>query len=301
MKKNIRINLLIVLLSMIMTPSFLKAQANVDSILKSSKTFFTSSNKYGRNDSVGKYYDIRGIKIYVEVYGQGEPLLLIHGNGGSIRRSSPLIYEFQNKYKVIAVDCRNYGKSIDQGDSLSDEMIADDISELLIKMNINGVYVLGMSSGANSALWLAAKYPNQVIKAVINGANLTSSAETIGEYWNMHHKNILDSINSIQNKTEKDKIELKIIKREYNNMTLEDLHKIQAPSLIISGDYDTIKPSHSLQIFENIKKSYLYIQPSSGHLISWIYKDEFVKKIDHFFSTPYKQFTEKDKSDFNQK
>ena len=182
----------------------------------------------------------------------------------------------EEKYKVIAVDCRNYGKSIDKGDSLSDEMIADDISELLIKMNINSVYVLGLSSGANSALWLAAKYPNQVIKAVINGANLTSSAETIGEYWNLHHKNILDSINSIQNKTEKDKIELKIIKREYNNMTLEDLHKIQAPSLIISGDYDTIKPSHSLQIFENIKKSYLYIQPSSGHLISWIYKDEFL-------------------------
>ena len=200
-----------------MTPSFLKAQANVDSILKSYQTFFTSSNKYGRNDSVGKYYDIRGIRMYVEVYGQGEPLLLIHGNGGSIRRSSPLIYEFQNKYKVIAVDCRNYGKSIDKGDSLSDEMIADDISELLIKMNINSVYVLGMSSGANSALWLAAKYPNQVMKAVINGANLTSSAETIGEYWNSNHKNILDSISNIRNKTEKDKIELKIIKREYNN------------------------------------------------------------------------------------
>jgi pimeloyl-ACP methyl ester carboxylesterase len=178
MKKNIRINLLIVLLSLITSSNVLKAQANVDSILKSYQTFFTSSNKYGRNDSVGKYYDIRGIRMYVEVYGQGEPLLLIHGNGGSIRRSSPLIYEFQNKYKVIAVDCRNYGKSIDKGDSLSDEMIADDISDLLIKMNINSVYVLGISSGANSALWLAAKYPNQVIKVVINGANLTSTAET---------------------------------------------------------------------------------------------------------------------------
>jgi pimeloyl-ACP methyl ester carboxylesterase len=66
-------------------------------------------------------------------------------------------------------------------------------------------------------------------------------------------------------------------------MTFEDLHKIQAPTMIISGDYDVIKPSHSVQIFENIKKSYLYIQPSSGHLIAWIYKNEFVKKIDHFF------------------
>lgn len=301
MKKISRINLLIILLSLITSSNVLKAQANIDSIFESYRTFFTSSNKYGRNDSVGKYYDIRGIRMYVEVYGQGEPLLLIHGNGGNINIISPLIYDFQNKYKVIAVDCRNYGKSIDKDDSLSDEMIADDLSELLIQMNHKSVYVLGLSSGANSALWLAAKYPKQVMKAVINGANLTTSAETIGEYWNIHHKNILDSISNIQNKTEKDKIELKIIKREYNNMTLEDLHKIQAPSMIISGDYDIIKPSHSVQIFENIKKAYLYIQPSSGHLISWIYKNEFVKKIDHFFSTPYKQFTEKDKSDWNPK
>jgi pimeloyl-ACP methyl ester carboxylesterase len=295
MKKKIKSNLLIVLLLMIVAPNFVKAQVNIDSTLKSYFDFFRTS-KYGNNDSVGKYYDIRGIQMYVEVYGQGEPLLLIHGNGGSIRNVSPLIFDFQNKYKVIAVDCRNYGKSIYKGDSLSDEMIADDISELLIKMNINSVYVLGISSGANSALWLSAKYPKQVLKAAINGANLTMSAETIGEYWNLQQKNLLDSLNHIQIKTEEEKIELKNIKREYNNMTLVDLHKIQAPTLIISGDFDIIKPSHSVQIFENIQKSYLYIQPASGHLISYIYKNEFISNIDHFFSTPFKQFSEKDKS-----
>jgi len=300
MKKRIKIYSFILLVSLITSSNVLKAQANIDSIFKSYQAFF-KSNKYGENDSVGKYYDIRGIKMYVEVYGQGEPLLLIHGNENNIKLISPLIYDFQNKYKVIAVDCRNYGKSIDKGDSLSDEMIADDLSELLIKMNYNSVYVLGLSSGANSALWLAAKYPKQVMKAAINGANLTTSAETIGEYWNGHHKNILDSLSLIPIKTENDKIKLKNIKREYNNMAFEDLHKIQAPSMIISGDYDIIKPSHSVQIFENIKKAYLYILPSSGHLISWIYRNEFVKKIDHFFTTPFKQFTEKDRSDWNPK
>ena len=295
MKKKIKRNLLIVLLLMIAAPNFLKAQVNIDSTLKTYIDFFRTS-KYGNNDSVGKYYDIRGIQMYVEVYGQGEPLLLIHGNGGSIGNVSPLIFDFQNKYKVIAVDCRNYGKSIYKGDSLSDEMIADDLSELLIKMNMNSVYVLGISSGANSALWLSAKYPKQVLKAAINGANLTTSAETIGEYWNRHQKNLLDSLNHIQIKTEENKIELKNIKREYNNMTLDDLHKIQAPTMIISGDFDIIKPSHSVQIFENIQKAYLYIQPASGHLVSYIYKNEFISNIDHFFSTPFKQFSEKDKS-----
>jgi pimeloyl-ACP methyl ester carboxylesterase len=145
-------------------------------------------------------------------------------------------------------------------------------------------------------LWLSVKYPKQVLKAAINGANLTTSAETIGAYWNRHQNNLLDSLNHIQIKTEEEKIELKNIKREYNNMTLDDLHKIQAPTMIISGDFDIIKPSHSVQIFENIQKAYLYIQPASGHLVSYIYKNEFVSNIEHFFSTPFKQFSEKDKS-----
>jgi hypothetical protein len=67
MKKIIKIYSLIVLLSLITSSNVLIAQANIDSIFKSYQTFFKSS-KYGENDSVGKYYDIRGIKMYVEVY-----------------------------------------------------------------------------------------------------------------------------------------------------------------------------------------------------------------------------------------
>jgi hypothetical protein len=78
MKKSIKIYSLIVLLSLIASSNILIAQANVDSIFRSYQLFFKTV-KYGQNDSVGKYYDIRGIKMYVEVYGQGEPLLLIHG------------------------------------------------------------------------------------------------------------------------------------------------------------------------------------------------------------------------------
>jgi hypothetical protein len=72
MKKKIKRNLLIVLLLMIAAPNFLKVQVNIDSTLKTYIDFFRTS-EYGNNDSVGKYYDIRGIQMYVEVYGQGEP------------------------------------------------------------------------------------------------------------------------------------------------------------------------------------------------------------------------------------
>jgi hypothetical protein len=57
---------------------FAKIQADFQNMMNDPK------NIYGKNKAVGKYYDIRGFKMYVEVYGQGKPLLFIHGNGGSI-------------------------------------------------------------------------------------------------------------------------------------------------------------------------------------------------------------------------
>src|SRR5690349_3103709 len=78
---------------------------------------------YGNNKAVGKYYDIRGFKMYAEVYGQGKPLLFIHGNSGSINNFIYQIPYFSKKYKVIIADSRAQGKSIDTGDSLSYEMM----------------------------------------------------------------------------------------------------------------------------------------------------------------------------------
>ena len=55
--------------------------------------------KYGDNPAAGKYYDVRGIKMYTETYGEGKPLLLIHGNGGSISAFTSTIPYFSKKYK----------------------------------------------------------------------------------------------------------------------------------------------------------------------------------------------------------
>src|ERR1700761_8139969 len=129
--------------------------------------------KYGNNPAAGKYYDVRGIKMYCEVYGTGKPLLLIHGNGGSIEAFRKNIPYFAKKYMVIAVDSRAHGKSTDPRDSLSFEMMADDFAALLDKMNIKSSYVIGWSDGAINALLLAIRHPDKVIKLAATGANLT--------------------------------------------------------------------------------------------------------------------------------
>src|SRR4051812_11106483 len=98
-------------LSLLLAVTMVFAQSNIDNLQKEFDSL-TKSTVYGRNEKVGKYYDINGFKMYCEVYGTGEPLLLIHGNGGSINNFVKQIPYFSKKYKVIVADSRAQGKSI---------------------------------------------------------------------------------------------------------------------------------------------------------------------------------------------
>jgi pimeloyl-ACP methyl ester carboxylesterase len=139
---------------------------------------------YGNNPAVGRYYDIRGFKMYCEVYGTGEPLLMIHGNGGDISAFTKNIPYFSKKYMVIVADSRAQGKSVDGRDSLSFEMMADDFAALLDAMHVKSSYVIGWSDGGINALLLAMRHPEKVIKLASTGANLwPDSTALIPSEW----------------------------------------------------------------------------------------------------------------------
>jgi pimeloyl-ACP methyl ester carboxylesterase len=248
---------------------------------------------YGNNKTAGKYYDIRGFKMYAEVYGQGQPLLIIHGNGGSINNFIYQIPFFSKTYKVIIADSRAQGKSADNGDSLSYEMMADDYAALLDALKIDSADVIGWSDGGINALLLAIRHPEKVKKLAATGANLVPDTTAVPQQiWDM----VTPQYNMLKTKASKTPQEKQVYKLlrllvEQPHIPLTDLHKISCPSLIMGGDHDVIKPAHTLLIAENIPSSYLWILPNSGHSTPIVYKDEFNKKIDEFFSTPYRAIT----------
>jgi pimeloyl-ACP methyl ester carboxylesterase len=240
---------------------------------------------YGNNKAVGRYYNIRGIQMYCEVYGKGKPLLLIHGNGGSMKSFEGNIPFFSQKYKVIALDSRAQGKTIDTKDSLSFEMMADDEAALLDVLHIDSAYVLGWSDGGNNALLLAMRHPGKVIKLASTGANLwPDSTALIPSVW-VDAKHVVDTIHT-QNFTAREKNDWKIFLLDWlqPNITLEQLHSIKCPALIIGGDHDVIRVEHTVLIAQNIPNAYLWILPNSGHGTLHEHRDEFNKKVDDFFS-----------------
>lgn len=247
---------------------------------------------YGHNDTVGKFYDVRGIKMYTEVYGNGKPLLMIHGNGGSMGAFGNNIPYFARKYKVIAVDSRAHGRTKDDRDSLSFEMMADDFDALLTAMHIDSAYVLGWSDGGINALVLAMRHPDKVIKLAATGANLwPDSTGLIPSYWVGEQRDYTNWQKRMPLKDAKAKNDYKIFMLDWvqPNIPLLALRAIKAPSLIIGGDHDLIPVHHTVDIYRNIPNAQLWIVPNSGHATLVEHRDDFNRIVDDFFSKPFKK------------
>ena len=245
---------------------------------------------YGIDSTAGKFYNIRGFNMYCEVYGQGQPLLFIHGNGGSINNFLRQLPYFSKKYKVIIADSRAQGRSIDKGDSLTYEMMADDYAELLNQLSVDSAYVVGWSDGGINALLLALRHPEKVKKMAITGANLRPDSSTVfQEIWDMVRP-AYTVLQHTKKKTDQMKAQFKLLRLlcDQPHIATTDLHKITIPALVIGGDHDVIKEEHTFEIYKNIPKAYLWMLPNSGHSTPIVYADLFNQVVDDFFTQPYR-------------
>ncbi|HWB26646.1 MAG TPA: alpha/beta hydrolase [Chitinophagaceae bacterium] len=243
---------------------------------------------YGDNKAAGHYLHTRGFNMYYEIYGKGEPLLFIHGNGGSMSAFSNNIPYFAKKYMVIAVDSRAHGKSVDPSDSLTFEQMADDFNALLDSLHLDSCYVIGWSDGGINGLLLAIRHPDKVKKLAITGANLTP--DTLGLIPSCYY-GIVKTSEELRKKeqTPKVKNDLKIndLDLYQPHITPEQLHTIQCPTLVIGGDHDLIPVQHTVLIGQSIPKSYIWIIPNSGHPTPIDKKDQFNPMVAWFFESPF--------------
>ena len=272
----------LVLVVMLISQQFTCAQS--DAISPFDTTIF------GRNELIGKYETVNRLKMYYEVYGEGEPLLMIHGNGGSINNFLYQIPYFAKNYKVITVDSRAQGKSEDLQDSLSFEMMADDFSALLDKLHLDSCYVLGWSDGGINGLLLAMRHPEKVKKLAITGANLwpDTTAISIDDYnWGLSYYDTLGKMPQTPDIIKTRKL-VKLDTFE-PHITLEQLHQIKCPTLVIGGDHDIILTEHTMLIAKSIPGAYLWILPNSSHSTLIDYKDLFNKTVDDFFEDRLKK------------
>ncbi|TDX00857.1 alpha/beta fold hydrolase [Dinghuibacter silviterrae] len=244
---------------------------------------------YGNNPAAGHFLSTRGIRLYYEVYGEGAPVLLLHGNGGSISNMGGQIPFFSQQFKVIAVDTRAHGKSTDPSDSLSFEMIADDFSALLDSLHLDSCNVIGWSDGGIDGLVLAIRHPDKVRRLAITGANLWPDTTGLTPFvFHLMEKEAARLSSQPQKPNTKNALKIINLDLYQPHITLDQLHTIQCPSLVIGGDHDVIPVLHTVLIAQNIPQSYCWIIPNSGHSTPVYKRELFNKTILDFFNKPYR-------------
>jgi pimeloyl-ACP methyl ester carboxylesterase len=113
------------------------------------------------------YADINGIRLYHEIYGQGDPLVLLHGGLMTIGEMSTPLELFAKNHTVIAVELQGHGRTADTDRPLAFENLADDIAALLNHLNIAKADIVGYSLGAAVGLRTAIQHPEKVRRLVI--------------------------------------------------------------------------------------------------------------------------------------
>lgn len=244
---------------------------------------------YGDNPEAGKYYDVHGLRMYGEIYGRGQPVLMIHGNGGSIASFKANIGYFAARYRVIAADSRAQGKSRDDGEALTFEMMADDFAALLDELHVEKAYVIGFSDGGITALLLAMRHPEKVIRLAATGANLRPEASAFAPgVWEEDRKRY-ERDHDRPWATAKERNDWKLFLLDWREPHIADaaLASVTCPALIIGGDHDLIALEHTVEIYRNLPHAALWIVPNSGHATLREHADDFNRTVDAFFTSSH--------------
>ncbi len=225
-------------------------------------------NGLGDNDNVGKYATVNGVKIYYEIYGEGQPLLLMHGNQQSIAAFREQVNVFAKKYKVLVVDTRGQGKSGEDGKRYTYDLFAADMNALLNELKIDSANIVGWSDGGNTGLIMAMKYPKKVKKLITIGANIFINDKDVIEPAML--KSVKDGIKLWQKDTSydnKNSVRLLRMLLEEPKHCFEELKSIQCAVLVVAGENDDILEPHTKGIAANIKTSKLYIAAKETHYL----------------------------------
>ena len=231
--------------------------------------------------------EVRGSKLYVQISGNGSPVLFLHGglhhfdNSFAKQRDA-----FGLTHTVIGIDQRGHGHSPDDERPFSYQDMADDTAEVIRVLRLGAVDVVGHSDGGNVALKLARTHPELVRRIVISGANLRPSlppdelqarqrwsTKQMDEFLAKLDRRLPPSFRPEYEAVTPDGADhwSIVLAKSYRLwltpvvMESADLAAIEAPVLVIAGDKDFSSIEETAEIYRGLRKAQLLIVPGAGH------------------------------------
>ena len=221
------------------------------------------------------------VQLHYFEQGQGQPLILLHGNGESCDYFEHQIAYFSKQYHVIALDTRGHGKSPRGEKPFTIKQFAEDLHDFMDENAIEKAVILGFSDGGNIALTFALKYPERVEKMIVDGANLFPSGVKPLYQWPIEIGYRIAKMFS--KKSDKALHNAEMLGLMVNEPHIEpsELSHLTMPVLVVAGTKDMIKDSHTRLIYKNLSNAQLSII-DGDHFVANKNADAFNKVVDLF-------------------
>lgn len=220
--------------------------------------------------------------FYIEK-GQGEAVILLHGNGGNNGYFQGQIDVFAQQYHVYAIDTRGHGKTPRGKQPFTIGQFAEDLLGFMDIHHIDKAHLLGFSDGGNIAMVFAIHHPDRVNRLILNGANLNAGGVKRNIQIPIEIGYRIARIFAKKSASAKSNAEMLGLMVNDPNVTTDELALIRAKTLVIAGTKDMIKEKHTRMIASNIPGSKLCII-EGNHFIANQNPDIFNKKVLAFLS-----------------
>ena len=194
------------------------------------------------------------VKLHYTEHGNGEPLILLHGNGEDGSYFKRQIRFFQNRFRVIAVDSRGHGRSPRGTAPFTLNQFACDLIAFMDQLGIASAHILGFSDGANVALLLALAHPQRVRSLVLNGGNLYPAGLT-----EQTRREIDEEYKAALAAGEERQLELLRLMIDEPRIDPAELSGLCVPALVVAGTDDMIEESHTRLIAASLPDARLAI------------------------------------------
>jgi pimeloyl-ACP methyl ester carboxylesterase len=254
------------------------------------------------------YQEANGLNMFFEVYGTGEPLVLLHGAYMSTRGMAGLIEPLMAHHTVYALEMQGHGRTADIDRPITYEAMADDVAAFMAAKGIETADVLGYSMGGGIAVQLAVRHPEAVRKMVAISASYSSDAlppgfmdmistfdasMMAGTPMEAEYLALAPDPDGFANLVEK----LKVLDMTPFHWPEDDIRGITAPTLLVVGDSDVVSLEHAVAMFkllgggvfgdmQPMPASQLAILPGTSHVTAIANAPLLMGMIEPFLESP---------------
>jgi len=258
--------------------------------------------RYLVSTRTGKIAYVNGIKMYYEIHGAGNPLVLLHGGGSTIYTTfGRILPALAATHKVIAIELQAHGHTGDRNAPETFSQDADDVAELLRQLGIPRADIFGFSNGGHTALEIGIRHPDRVNRLIVASAFYKRSGvpdwfwkgfdnpkfSDMPQIYKDEYLKITHDSAALLNMFHKDVQRM----QNFTDWKEQQIRSIQAPTLVVIGDQDLPLPEHAAEMSRLLPHGRLAILPGThGKYLGEAATDDPNSKVPDLFVAILNEF-----------